>query len=192
VQIFDDFLNPKNANSVESLLCSPDFEWFFLSFGTCPSEHLNMKPEYAVHDRPQFSHAFYTGNVVNSSHYRHVKCIVESLEQKTGKSFFDKMYRLKSNLLLKDENFGKNDHHFPHTDISDGMSLIYYVNDSDGDTFLFNEKDISDTLTLSHRISPKWNRAILFDSSKLHASSSPKISKYRLVVNIVFKNYGEV
>ena len=188
MQIFDDFLDLDYAAQIEGLLCSSRFEWFFLNYGTCPKQMVDSFPQYAVNDRPQLAHAFYTGDTVNSSHYPVVKHMIDILERKTGTSYFPRLCRLKSNLLFQDSSFGKDDHHFPHTDDEDAVSLLYYVNDADGDTFLFDQKDINDPLTLAHRISPKRNRAVLFNSSKLHASSSPRLSKYRLVINIVFKN----
>ena len=69
-----------------------------------------------------------------------------------------------------------------------GAGIAQVAAQSGHPVFLFDQKDINDPLTLAHRISPKRNRAVLFNSSKLHASSSPRLSKYRLVINIVFKN----
>ena len=62
------------------------------------------------------------------------------------------------------------------------MSLLYYVNDSDGDTIFFDKN-----IRMIKRVNPKKNRAILFDSNILHAGSNPIKSKKRIVINTIFK-----
>jgi hypothetical protein len=71
--------------------------------------------------------------------------------------------------------------------------MIYYVNDSDGDTFLFNEfwDPVSGQpptqLTLNQRVTPKRNRAVIFESDRFHASSNPRFNKNRFIINFVMK-----
>ena len=58
---------------------------------------------------------------------------------------------------------------------------IYYVNDCDGDTFLFDgTKEIA-------KISPKKGRIVIFDGKTLHAGSHPYNSDFRMVINFNFK-----
>ena len=58
---------------------------------------------------------------------------------------------------------------------------IYYVNDCDGDTFLFDgTKEIA-------KISPKKGRIVIFDGKTLHAGSHPYLSDFRMVINFNFK-----
>lgn len=60
-------------------------------------------------------------------------------------------------------------------------SMIYYLNDSDGDTVIYEgDKEI--------RYTPKANTAIMFDSELLHRATPPTKEKTRVVLNIVFKN----
>ena len=81
------------------------------------------------------------------------------------------IYRIKCNLLFPTHTGRK--HLPPHTDYQKGKHsvILYYVNDSDGDTFLFN-----DDMTVRERVSPKKNRALYFDGSITHAASNPKNS----------------
>ena len=56
------------------------------------------------------------------------------------------------------------DHYAPHTDRpEEHLGLIYYVNDSDGDTIFFEDGKES------KRVTPKKGRVVLFDGSTLHA-----------------------
>lgn len=73
--------------------------------------------------------------------------------------------------------------HIPH------VACVYYVNDSDGDTIIY-EQTINDTpggsqgvvLKEHKRVTPKRGRAVLFDGSRYHCSSQPTIG-YRTIIN---------
>ena len=98
--------------------------------------------------------------------------------------------RIKTNLLLPNNNTRKNSYNRPHVDYPEnGMkTFLLYLNDSDGDTFLFdkiyNGQDPG-RLQVIDRVTPNKNSAILFDSNRYHASSTPTTNK-RFVINIVF------
>jgi hypothetical protein len=69
---------------------------------------------------------------------------------------------------------------------------LYYVNDSDGDTFLFNrtKKDgpipKDSELEILKRVSPKKGRVVLFDGSRYHSSSGPS-KDVRCIINFNVK-----
>lgn len=68
-------------------------------------------------------------------------------------------------------------HHKPHTDLPyPHLSLIYYVNDSTGDTVFFNEDEIIESVT------PKKGRAVLFDGNIMHSAGIPNTGT-RCIVN---------
>ena len=100
----------------------------------------------------------------------------------------NKILRIKANILNKTDK--QNHIHPPHVDIAiPHMVLLYYVNDSDGDTIIFHQKHSSDqdpVLTVNRSISPKAGSAIMFDGLTYHSSSSPKNAKERIVLNINF------
>lgn len=84
-------------------------------------------------------------------------------------------------------------HGNPHVDchISEPyIVLLYYVNDSDGDTILFNQTTehistdqvLNGNLTEMVRVEPKAGRILAFDGNIYHASGRPK-SNYRCIVN---------
>jgi hypothetical protein len=98
--------------------------------------------------------------------------------------------RVKFNILLQQENAGYH-YNLPHQDdiTNNSISMVYYLDDSDGDTFLFNEfysDPPPNKLTIAQRISPKRNRAVLFESNRYHASSNPINSRDRFIINWVF------
>ena len=93
------------------------------------------------------------------------------------------------------------DYNTPHTDHdTKHMTGIYYFDDSDGDTILFDQMDdpfgevnqrITDIFTqeysIAERIKPEKNKFVLFDGNRFHASSNPKINQYRIVLNFNFR-----
>lgn len=69
---------------------------------------------------------------------------------------------------------------------------VLYINDSDGDTIIFDSKDPNDIkrtdLPIKEVVHPKENRLVLFDGNYLHASSRPLLSPTRFVINFNWKN----
>ena len=84
------------------------------------------------------------------------------------------------------------DFYLPH------YNALYYVNDTDGDTFIFNEtydqvsleRSIEYTrerkFTVARQISPKKGRMIGFDGKQYHASMHPKQSSHRIAIAFSF------
>lgn len=69
----------------------------------------------------------------------------------------------------------------PHADVQDpkAITVVYYMNDADGDTVLFL-KDGSEA-----RVTPKMGRLVVFKSAMLHAGSNPQVAQDRALVNFV-------
>ena len=91
--------------------------------------------------------------------------------------------RVKSNLLTKSTN---NNPHPAHVDTDDNhLVIIYYANDSDGDTTIYNETFDTkfDKLTVKKTISPKKGKYVIFNGEHYHASSSPLRHDVRIVLN---------
>jgi len=95
-----------------------------------------------------------------------------------------KILRAKLNLLLNNNKITKNSFNVPHIDTNKKCSsIICYLNDSDGDTFIFDEK-----FNVIERITPKKSKIILFDSNTWHASQNPINNNERMVLNLVVKD----
>ena len=100
-----------------------------------------------------------------------------------------KLIKSKANLNFSMTNYTNENHQPIHSDVGhfkwneEGCkSLLYYVNDSDGDTIFFDNE-----LNITTRVSPKKNRVIIFDSINLHAGSNPIENHMRAVINLIFK-----
>ena len=90
-------------------------------------------------------------------------------------------------------------HHNPHIDFSQPhRTAVYYVNDSDGDTVVFNETidDVSveasaqhanqGRFTLAGTVPPKKGKMACFDGRHYHASSYPTLAAKRIAITFNF------
>ena len=99
----------------------------------------------------------------------------------------ERLLRVKANLLVRSAE--PNPRPFtPHVDVpKPHWAMIYYVNDSDGDTVIFDKMypDPENAVVL-HSISPKKNRAIMFDGRHYHSGTVPAKHDARIVINFDF------
>lgn len=90
-------------------------------------------------------------------------------------------------------------HHNPHVDFYEPhQTAVYYVNDSDGDTFVFNEtyEDLNlqqsaqhadeNKFSIAGRVSPKKGKMACFDGRHYHASMHPMKAQSRIAVTFNF------
>lgn len=82
----------------------------------------------------------------------------------------------------------------PHIDNEyEHVVLLYYVNNSDGDTILYKNKyDKNSEMIIDHKISPKAGRAILFTGDTYHSFYYPNINDRRSVININITVDGDI
>jgi len=178
-------------DKIENVLCEKNFEWYFnestisTSTYTLPDTY-NKKnlQKYNLKDYLQFSHSFFTSKTdneleVNSKYADIIYFILEQFYKKTN---FKKtnILRAKANLQTQHAFNTENTICYPHTDlIVPHYVLIYYVNNSDGDTLFFDKE-----LNITNRIAPDKGKILLFDGDLLHAGTNPKVSDKRIILNI--------
>jgi len=190
LKIIDDFISKEKQNEIEmNLLGSNGFPYFH-SFDTVDSqyEQLLFDDENIIH-QPQFVHMLFSDNKQHSTAFDYILNTFSHTETKNLKP-----KRLKINLLTPPITNNKNCYHLPHFDSSDpsDITFLYYVCDSDGDTYLFDQKYDGETpkkLTFKKRVSPKKGRILIFNSNQFHASSPPFQKDFRCVINMVFSKF---
>ena len=64
--------------------------------------------------------------------------------------------------------------------------FLCYLNDSDGDTTIFKEKEESNEYTIDTTVSPERGKAIVFNGEHYHSLSFPQENNHRIVINIDF------
>jgi hypothetical protein len=184
IEVIDNFLSNEDFKKIYDLANSSNFPYFMSRdkytipvniFEKNEKDYENLK-EYI-----QFVHSFYNIDIskTNKSDYFFIieNFIKNILDKKKIKKF--ELLRAKINVQTKLEKNTIHNHNTPHNDFPfEHKVFLFYINDSDGDTFFFNNKQIF------KQISPKENRLIIFDGDIEHAGTHPINSDKRIVLNI--------
>jgi hypothetical protein len=183
------FIPDSYADIIEEIICkSPEFTWVYTPSTNNQKETAIMKKDAKSYDSEQLVHALYLEGARRSQFFDVIFPFFYFMEEKTGIRLAA-IERIKANMLLK-ADIPDDKYNTPHIDVPDPgfKSLLYYVKDSDGDTFIFNEtfRDKKE-LTLKKRVSPKKGKAVIFDSNTWHASSNPRVNQNRVVLNLIFQ-----
>ena len=171
IKVIDNFVSKQLSDEIENLMICKDvqkFNWYF-----------NDKTDYTTSKKDSFqlTHLFYDyreKEKVRSDYFELVKKLIEKVNHRN-------IYRVKANLCTNITNYNKKNHQIVHQDMNDErfFSLLYYVNNSDGDTVFFKNKKVI------KRVKPKKNKAVIFNSNIEHAGSNPIKSPYRMVINFI-------
>lgn len=98
--------------------------------------------------------------------------------------------RVRANLMVPNGVNTSETYNEPHIDSPDfdSLTMLYYINDSDGETRIFDKtvKEGFNDLKMIHSQPHKKGDAIIFPSNRFHSSSSPITSDKRLNLNFVF------
>ena len=201
--VIDDFLLPPYAQSIYEMMKSNSIAWSFPkdSIGNYdPNKDYGYYTEEPTKSHLQLTHTFARDNEIISDYYKHLEPLFE-MYYNCGFGRPDYIARIKANLLLQYEGAKLQP---PHTDSvsinlqtgeeiysNNRKTLLYYVNNSDGDTVFYNERYTGENekigkLTVQKRVKPVKGRAVIFDSNQLHSSSIPTDKRYRIVLNCVF------
>lgn len=195
MKLIENFLPKTYVDTIEKVICGEDFTWKYLpatdsvymtnQSTTAIKETSNTKTK----DTFQFCHSFFSNEKPQSVFFEMIYPIVFHISEIENKDYTNKIYRIKANLITN-RNDDEDYHHIAHIDLYErkAKSFLYYVNDSDGDTYFFEEfwKIPQPTeLTVQKRITPKKGSGILFNSLQYHASSSPRKNKIRCVINFI-------
>jgi len=187
----DSFLSDQEIDTInEIMLKSEEFPWFLnqsLLHKHDPYKELFTVTNIKLQEGFQFNHGFYTNGFSKSPH---VNMVLEVFNRfATKHNILNRaIIRAKANLTTQDNN---NTFLAPHVDHPfDHKVFLYYVNDSDGDTIIYNEKwqKMGETVSLTERcrVSPKAGKAICFDGRTYHTPLVPQKSPFRAVINITF------
>lgn len=180
--VIDDVINKTYQHAIENVLLEEmGPHWYLLDDIAYPSP--------AVKEcRPGLVHPMFDKNGIISPLYNLVLPMVFESTTKINFKFGDV---LRGRAFIQFPSDTNHSNH-PHIDTNTPhLVCLYYVNDSDGDTIIYEETadDIQnlpglDTsmLTIKQRVSPKKGRVVLFNGRRYHNSSTPTKNK-RCVIN---------
>lgn len=190
VIVVDNLLSESYQKDIENVLASPEFPWYFID-EISKGDYTNPN----VTESFGLVHTLYDSyNGVNSNYFPYFKPILYSLEEKTGLKC-ERILRIRIRKTTSVPNHTSDKYNRPHIDLPEAnhyKTLVYYVDDSDGDTFLFNEMyepgmPISmENVTEYKRNSPKKGTGVVFDGHRYHAGNNPVNFKQRTIINFDF------
>jgi hypothetical protein len=183
-KVFDNCVPNQLSNDIEMAMTGDSFPWFYTNKSVyTPDQDDRFDDGIHYKDKCSLGHAFTLGEPpkINSIFYG---MIVELLETVSNS------INIKCELLRARANYtypiSTNQTDIPFSPHIDGdyehKVLLYYVNDSDGDTLLF-DNDIN----IIDRISPRKGRFIIFNGDLVHAACAPKVHENRIVINYNLK-----
>jgi len=180
-EVIDNFLPKSYQDELENVLTRYDFPWYYQPMLTTGKPKVQNEMFKYTHG---FTHQFYHqergvespfwGLIQNFRHFVPVPT--------------QDYYRLKANLTVPVNDWNENCCQEPHIDMPiPHLVCLYYVNDSDGDTFFFNEvfdqKHEPENFSVYERITPKKGRAVVFDGLRYHGSNNPINYPNRFIIN---------
>ena len=187
-------LVPKNRQKeIKKTLDSDTFPWYY--YDTILSDkEINKPGNKHITLTPAYVHTlFILPNGINSDAYAFfVDSILSDLNIP-----ITEVLRIRIRRTMQHSNHDLEKYNYPHVDLKDETnykSLIYYVEDSDGDTFFFDktyQKGDPTFLDKGYktlkRVSPKQGKAIYFDGNIYHSGNNPVKYDKRTVINFDFK-----
>jgi hypothetical protein len=194
IYVIDDVISPGYQDFIERELLANNGQWFYQRDIAYPADGKLQKNLLAQHKTPGLSHYFFDkdyGGIKSPFHYMAYPIACEATAR--------------LNIEIKGILMGRSFMHFPladsirkefdnaHTDaFVKHLVCLYYVNDTDGDTFIFDKThydypprttDLSTVeWTVKQRVSPKKGRCVIFDGAQYHSSSTPT-KDVRCIIN---------
>ena len=195
MRAIENLLPESYAQHIYEGVNSPYFPWFFMNEIGIDYEYNGRFKNSLISNPVGLTHVACADNEPNSNYFGLFQPVLYFLEQKTGVAF-DKILRIRVRRTFYSKGHIEGMYNLPHVDMPSAepyKTLVYYVNDSDGDTFLFNEthKEGDSTIrdeevTIAMRSSPIRNNAVLFDGKTFHAGNAPVRHRERTIVNFDF------
>jgi hypothetical protein len=188
IKIYDNILDVSESDHIEKFLQDPKFPWFFVATEFART----VLPEYAEADSDSntrettlLGHNFYQDGKQESINYKISDFILDRFISRSGISF-NSLVRSKANLQFKSAELDRSNYTTPHVDsLTSHYVLIYYVNNSDGNTVIFDRVLGQDKTeyNIIKEVEPKKGRFLLFDGRHYHAAKFALINNVRININ---------
>ena len=198
-KVIENFLPLEYQDKVSDMLNDDYFPWYYTS------SIYNKKLEVPEFENITYSPGLYhtvkdgeKGVNSNSNVVDRITPILDYFEKHENVSI-EEVLRIRIRRTLQYPGHDETKYNVPHVDlhgIDNYKTLIYYPEDSDGDTILFESKKRFDTENHVDivenikgeigRFAPKKGRAIYFKGETIHAGNNPINYPVRTVINFDF------
>jgi hypothetical protein len=194
--IDDNFLSDEEIDYLQKTMYSWEnkFSWIHVPAGNTDTGNYRAVNTKNTNNSMQFTHIAKLGKIEYSNFSKDAEKVLYKFCKKNNIEVID-IFRIKANLIPKQSDYLQTN--MPHVDDvidiipehTDGEHYVflYYVNDSDGPTVIFNEKyngEKKDIFSVKQKIKPVAGRGIFFNADQYHASSIPKKTNLRCIINI--------
>lgn len=182
VKIIDDILDENFVDYIEKSFHDDLIDWYFNRGTVVPGKDKNILENTNTKELSQFTHML-LGNNGEVSKFRFLGDEVLDNFTKVFPLEYKSVLRMKANLAVPMPHNLTNDkfHNTPHIDHDvKHLVMIYYVNDSDGDTIIFDKKNTDKIL---EKVTPKKGRFVIFNGDNYHAGRQPKNFETRVIIN---------
>ena len=200
IKVYDDLLPPALVDRIERTLTGDQFYWYALDNislgGQEPKREFEMPEGHKYIETSGMTKPLWRDGLWYDPYdmYMMSRMIIDYFCEAEDMDI-NQLIRIKANLLTPNPNpeYDETSFHYPHIDFyNDHHVLVYYVNDSDGDTIIFDQKwepsnDGSIVpLTIKQRIAPKRGRIAYFNGRYYHTSTNPMHHSERIILNLNF------
>lgn len=202
MKVIENFLPQSYADEIENVLCSGNFDWYWTQEATIGGANRSLK-DYPfnpnVKSTGSLNHTAYEklepfGQIQQSNYYQLLRPILWFVEEKEN-IVLNELLRIRLRRTMQLPGVTESDYNIPHVDLSKDIkftTMVYVVEDSDGDTVMFNERythgesGFRTQVTEMQRIKPVKNNLIIFDGHQYHAGNNPIKYQTRTIVNFDF------
>lgn len=179
-------------NELWNMMLDVEFDWHHLADTTYINASTKGKPT------PGFAHLLYNRDTSHKSRYfEHFKPILDNTISRLDVEMTE-LIRMRLGFLLNTRYVWPSEPYIfnaPHIDFEeDHMVALYYFNECDGNSFIFDDAehiDVTDNTSrwkIHKQVEPNVEgKCVAFDGRRYHASTCPKMKEYRIVLTMNFK-----
>ena len=172
-EVIDNFLPSAIPDRIEEIAFSSRFPWYYVPNITLPNSNPSPGHSHWLHSEDP------SESIVLPSSYKDLFFSIIYSMGVYKSMFINQIHQARLFKHFPSPNPGRDD---IHIDLPwDHLVCLYYINDSDGDTVLFED----DRKTIREQITPKKGRALFFDGAIPHCSTRPK-DNVRAIINFNF------
>jgi hypothetical protein len=148
-----------------------------------------------VYDKGQLSCNMFSKGHIQHTLFHQVNPILHYLQQQFNYSYSYEILRIKANLKHSVSSEYRGMYNPPHIDIlnapPNSFTVLYYINDSDGDTIIFDEWDSPSIhnstkkldFPIIETVPPKQGKIVVFPTQQFHSANFPIDSPLRGIIN---------
>jgi hypothetical protein len=212
MQIIDDFFPEEQFKELQEKILGKTMPWHYISKVSVPY-YMVVNDPLAI-DSPAIQTKLYDKPMdLETEEYVSLKQYFTYMMHKLG-YVSDNIIKIRA-VTTWPTGISSDHYNIPHVDFAgEHKTIIFYLNDSDGDTRLFHQKQspvawrlndnssdaekerysslfIRSGFTVEHTVTPKANRLLIFDGLQYHTSGHPINFERRVVFNINVSESGE-